>query len=738
MVKRVISVFMVLFLSVAFVVSPSAESDNAVAGKDSNIALTESGYGLIAENGLLSLLFNQSTTEFCVINKETGYCFRSSLTDEESYEGEDRSFAYATKSLIIIDYYEIDSESEGYVSSYIDSVDYGNYSFEMIENGVRIEFGFDYPEITVPMTITLDNDNLSVLVLTDEMKYDSDEIVISSISVLPYFGAAEQDKDGFVLLPDGCGGLVYFDRERSEQTSYEKPVYGDDAALGLNESSDISLPVFGVSHGTDSFLAVISEDAEDSYICCQGFTQFTPYTCAYSKFKTASSVSFELVEQNNMIVYEEGAVKADGLRVDYYFLSGSDSGFTGMARKLKSVTFGDGKNNKSQEPALYLELYAAVKKVRSVWGLKFNYSCVLTSLSDADSIFTELSEKGVKNVVTSYNNFDKSDIGSQIIKKFRWYSSLGKDPVEWSEKWREKGVYIYFGYEDVQSYQKSWNPFHTLTTAARDTADSLIMYKKSVPSKSANVVTASSSDKESYLLNYKHLAENLEKLQKNITKKGIKQISFSDIVNMLHSDYRYGVKKRTDFQKIISDSLEAYKKNDAEILLKNPNYYAAEYADEIISLPVTSSEHDLIDADVPFLQFFYNGILRYSCEPVNLSANSKIILLKMLETGSMPLFSWIGRDVSLLKNTELEYIFSADSEDWMDIAVEYYNAVKNVYEQSGGTCLRDYIRLEENVCAIVYENGTAVVINYGDKNYALSDSTAVAPEEYCIVKEGQI
>lgn len=728
--KKILALFLALVLFVTLAVFPSAAEVVQEAPTD--------GFRTAAENDVLALLFNETTTEIKVLNKKTGYYFSSSLSDKASYEGENRSFAYATKSILVINYYEITNENEGYVSSFIDAVDYGNYSFDYIENGVKIEFSFEYPELTVPMTVVLNDDSIKVSVLAENMKYDSNEFIIQSVSVLPYFGAAEQSVKGYVFLPDGSGGLMYFDRERTDQTYYEKPVYGDDAAAGLNEASDITLPVFGMCHGDDSFLAVIDGNAADSYIHAEGYTTQYPYTRAHVKFRTATSVSFELVEQNNMIVYEEGPVKANVLGVSYYFLSGKTCGFAGMAHKLKELTFGSEISEEALKPAVFVDLYASVKKIRSVWGLKFNYTCTLTSLSDAREIFDSLAEKGVDSVVARYNNFDKKDVSDKIINGFCWNSKLGKDAVETVKEFEEYGIDFYFGYENTQSYQKSLNPFHTLISAARDTSDSLIMYEKSGFSKSDNIMTPSSSDKESYLLNHKHFEKNLAKLKKSLVKNNVTNTAFSDLGRLLYSDFRFGAEKRADFENTAEKFFEGYTSGGNKLFLENPNYYAAKYADEIINLPTASSGQDLIDEDVPFLQLFYSGTVRYAAESVNLSADENNAFLKLLETGSMPAFSWIGRDTDLLTNTELEYLYSGNYSEWLNTAAEYYGAAQKVYEATEGTPLENRVKLSEGVFAAIYGNGAAVIVNYNSLDYRLKDGTEVKAGGYCIGKEDKL
>ena len=71
---------------------------------------------------------------------------------------------------------------------------------------------------------------------------DKDRYLLVSAEILPYFGAAGADENGYIFVPDGCGALIYYNNGKTETEQYSQPVYGNDAAQMRNENGK-----FGVS-----------------------------------------------------------------------------------------------------------------------------------------------------------------------------------------------------------------------------------------------------------------------------------------------------------------------------------------------------------------------------------------------------------------------------------------------------------------------------------------------------------
>lgn len=722
--KKILVVVIISFL-MAFLPSLSCFATN---GNSVQISVpTVSGYETVAENGRLKLCFDFENTQFYVADKTTGSIWRSTPENYESSRCGDL-FKAEMSSALIVEYHNVTDNIDDKQNSFSSSVAKGDFSVEKIKSGVRTVYNFAELNLKIPLDLTLEDGSLSVSVSTQDIEYNRNKLIIRSISVLPYFAAGKFNENGYAFLPDGCGGISYFSGDRTDAKVYDKMVYGADIATDADESSHITAPVFGVCKNDYSVLAVVSSDAQDARVCCAGSGQDTEYTRAYAKFVTTAQVDFELAEQTAMTVYEEGKIKASRLAVDYYFLDEKNGGYSEMARKYREILF-DSEKIKSAlvEPTLYLDLYASVKKTRSIWGIKYNYNCVLTSQSDVEKICGTLKNDGVNSFTVRYSNFDKKDISGYIVNKISWNNALGENPAEWINQLKGQSITVYPAESGVKYYKKSLNPLHTLNVAARDVSDTVI---------EAKIGKIGNKTEANYVPNYQNLKNNLSKLSASIKKKSFGSIGFSDLGSTLYSDFGSKTSKRTDYSMLVSDFLSGCVKSGNSIMLENPNAYAATYANEIIHLPTSTYGQDLIDTSVPFLQIVYSGIVRYSGESFNLAENSDEAYLKMLETGSMPCFSWIGKKTALLTNTELEYLYSSNYNDWLKVAAEQYKAVEEVAKATENTPFISHEIVADKVYLSHYENGAAVAVNYTDSPKTLPNGAKVPARGYLILKEG--
>ena len=120
----------------------------------------------------------------------------------------------------------------------------------------------------------LDDRDFLVRVPLDKVKYPEDVVVagkgsvetypLYSLDILPYFGAAGTDAEGYIFVPDGSGALIYLNNGRLDAKPYGKNLYGLDYALRPREriseiTEQLHIPVYGLKNGNKAFLAIIEE-----------------------------------------------------------------------------------------------------------------------------------------------------------------------------------------------------------------------------------------------------------------------------------------------------------------------------------------------------------------------------------------------------------------------------------------------------------------------------------------------
>jgi len=90
--------------------------------------------------------------------------------------------------------------------------------------------GRERPAFNVTLRYSLEGNSLIVNVPFDKIAYRGAYPMVK-LAVLPYFGAGGTNDEGYLLVPDGSGALIYFNNGRQNQLSYNNDIYGWDEAL---------------------------------------------------------------------------------------------------------------------------------------------------------------------------------------------------------------------------------------------------------------------------------------------------------------------------------------------------------------------------------------------------------------------------------------------------------------------------------------------------------------------------
>ena len=167
--------------------------------------------------------------------------------------------------------YVFDSDASKRELSNIESIikSYSEYTFDdMNEDHAQVGYeGNDAapPVFKMGLEYTLDEDgSLMVRLAASGIRYDEDNYQLKSISILPYFGASDNNYEGYTFLPDGSGALI----ENSDNAyTLSGQVYGKDYVYhqisGANQET-MRLPVFGVVQHTASNVPEEESDVEQS------------------------------------------------------------------------------------------------------------------------------------------------------------------------------------------------------------------------------------------------------------------------------------------------------------------------------------------------------------------------------------------------------------------------------------------------------------------------------------------
>ena len=170
--------------------------------------------------------------------------------------------------------------------------------------------------------------------------------------------------------------------------------------------------------------------------------------------------------------------------------------------------------------------------------------------------------------------------------------------------------------------------------------------------------------------------------------------------------------------------------------MPNPNAYALAYTDRIYDLPTSDSGFRMTDESVPFYQAVVRGCIDYVSEPLNYADDHRMALLQAVEFGSGLQYTLTWQTTALLKDTEDNHINRGRYTDWVETMDESYAAAAQVLAPLAGQGMAAHERIAVNVYRTTYENGDAVVVNYGKEPVTI-DHVTIPALDFALVKAGE-
>lgn len=110
------------------------------------------------------------------------------------------------------------------------SVDKGGASVTRIDGGFRVEFQFEREGFFIPVEVHLREDGVEIALMSGEIRETNEKYRLTRVAIAPYFGAADAQAEGYLLLPDGSGSLIGLNQNNGYVEDYAQYVYGRDAA----------------------------------------------------------------------------------------------------------------------------------------------------------------------------------------------------------------------------------------------------------------------------------------------------------------------------------------------------------------------------------------------------------------------------------------------------------------------------------------------------------------------------
>ena len=620
------------------------------------------------------------------------------------------------------------------------SVRKGTAKVMKISGGARIEFSFLEYGFVVPIHITLCKTGVELSVISAQIEENNDLFRLTSVDVAPYFHAAEQDKDGYIFLPDGSGALLDWKQVVDPSVEYRQYVYGRDPSIvqltKMAQLQTVRLPVFGLIQENTGYTAILTQGESRAAINATAAGKRNQYSNVYAEFIYRESALVKVEKKNQTVtIIENSHTTVPQQTIRYCLMSGEDLSYTDMADAYRSylmeeegMTLSAGANG----APLIVEFYGGVMKQQFVMGFPVEQVVALTAFDDAVNILTALKEAGVDNVLVNYTQWQKDATGAAIQTTVQPEGNLGgnRDLQKLLDYCKEQKVSIYLDANLTRMAQSAWGYDKKNDSASSVRRDPAMQYPYGVNTGDADVTSPV------FHLKVSKIPVTAEKLAASAAEYAISGLSSSAMGDLLYSDYSKQAITRDHAEYFWSETLQTLASAKGSLIVSGGNAYALNHADLILDAPMDDSGLLLTARQIPFYQIALHGLVDLSVTALNDETDVRRAFLKAVETGSCLKWRWIARNEDELVETDYSHIISSRYENWIGTAAEQYQQAQALLNRIAGCTVQTHETLANHpdVVRVVWSDGTQVLVNYGTESASVNGVTV--PAQSFAVKEG--
>lgn len=726
--KRLIAVF----LAVLTVVFSFTSCGNSVAQKNQEVErpefaketaytdISNEEFVLCAESCGLKLYFKPSTTHFMVENTNDGSVWYSNPQDAEEDEYAVKLTQMQMMSTLIVEYVNITTKKTTSLNLYTAAVRSKKYSISQIDGGVL--FKYDISEIgkRVSLAVRLQDGYLTTDVWYDSLDETKENIFVSAVKVTPYFVSGVLGDSGYLFIPDGSGALVEYNTEHITANSYCRPIYGEEPTSITRDwyldakEEPIRLPVFGAVRNGSAIMAIAETGAEIGAINAFACGQVSSRANVFASYSVMNSVEYDLGSYST-VIYDKNEKIFPTVSTRYYFLSGDNADYSGMARQYREYL----KNKYTLEyngvsDEFYTDIFAGVIKRVATVGIPHDKFVALTTVDELQEIIDSLSSNGVKNITVRYRNWNLDELSGNRVNESKVNSALSFNKLN-----NIKSAKVYPAVLKLESYCKGgfFDALANATYSITGLPFSIKGYLKS---------NLRENDEVTYWVSAPNLTGNVNKLITELNKKKFSNIAFGDISSVLYSDYRDNGYMRDYAKESVLSLIKNANQSFASVMVDSANDYAAVLSDVIYNAPVSHSNQDILGKSVPFYTMALGSLTKCVAPTLNGEKADDNLLLYAATSGAYIGYSFMHEESSELLTTELKSLTNMNFESNIRDAIASYSEMQKIYTSTSGSKVYSHKYLSDTLTVTEYENGVKVYVNFSDSDISVADVTISA------------
>jgi hypothetical protein len=609
--------------------------------------------------------------------------------------------------------------------------------YDQESNGIKVEDKYPYFEIAV--RYSLNSEGLDVKIINDSI-VEKEKYPLLYIDVLPYFGAGSTEDMGYIVIPDGSGGVIEFNQQRAFALPYNKRIYGEELAISRatkkDDSTKISLPVIGIKKNQSGFIAVAKGAVEMTNVYASSATQENPYNQAFYRYYIREGQPFEFSSINSSVVINQWTIdyNKNDFIVSYLPIDKDDANYSDMAQIYRDYLVTEDlvvPRDNTDNPVVDLTLLGGYIVDENFLGIPYKTVRTLTNTDQAIEILERLSETNLEKINVYYQGFSNQGLKPAYMGKIRFDSRTGslKDFQNLIDYSNNLDIDLYL--ETLLNTAYTKKNISTNNEAIRDVFGQVVYNYDYNPAS----LYLDNSSRERYVLKPTTYLNTLESISRMYERIETRNIAFSDFGNSVYGSYKKGETVfRSDIVKAFKETMELADFDN--IAFRNPNLYAMKYASSVTDIDLSSANYQIITYSIPFYQLVFSGLIDYSGKPFNTTDefSYQYHIMKALETGANISMMWSYESTVSLLETEYSMYYSTYYEYWFEKLVETFNILNNTEVFKRRLINHEVLSKDGLVSKSTYEDGMALIFNYRDYPYH-DGGISVQPNDFLIVWE---
>ena len=603
--------------------------------------------------------------------------------------------------------------------------DNGDYSADA-KNPQSFKIAVQYKLTAEGFTASLDLENCAFY----------NDYPIDNLQILPYFNAYGKEEEGYFVLPSGSGALTYINSTKTKEQTIELPVFGKNLAIyPQNDVADnqCAFPMYGAYKNGSAYVCMFNRCGQQTSIHAETGQSYSTVCPSYSIIDSqVSSLKSEAI-----IWFSASELSTDTIEAEYRLIEDVTDGdaYSEMARIYRESLISQGfltKHDVGQDIPLVANIFNTINYDTMQFGcFPVNKEFSLTTFEESFTIAEELSRlTGNANLYVLLTGWNHKGLGAQTFNKPSYSKIAGgqKGLLQLQDRLLEK---LIAGYLDVEfNFMKphSNDRFNSDTQAVRDINNAVVHVERYNPKLDAFEKTSLQ------LISPTQFKKVFDGFAGNelFHKSGM---GVNQLTQLLYSDYANGtVKSKSKTITEITRNLKALQEKKISLIGDGANIYSLKYLDILNHVPITSNNDNFFDEDIPFVQMVLHGYLPYASATVNDFALSDDMMLKLIETGSGLNYRLTMNSFGDIFETDYSYLYNAKYENNKESIAKCYKKVAKALKNLNDRVMISHRRLTDKVVETEYENGTKIILNYGNSDYTYNGKIC-KPHDYLRVDD---